>query len=205
MNLSDYLLSELGIYGLPLLFVALLVGSVGIPLPASFLLLAAGSFVAQDDLSLWPVLGLAAAGAIIGDNIGYALGRWGGRRMVTWLGRLFAKNRLSETEKWLKRWGGPGIFFSRWLVTPLGPVVNITSGLTRYSWPRFLFFCVSGEALWVFLYVLLGKLFSGQVQAMSEFFGDLTWVIVGLLVVLLLGWSLFNSFRSPPEKSGSGT
>src|SRR5881396_2183421 len=116
-------------YGLPLLFAALLVGSVGIPLPASFLLLAAGSFVAQGELSLWRVLGLASAGAIIGDNIGYALGRWGGRRMKTWLPKLFAKDRLSKTEKWLKRWGGLGIFFSRWLLTPLGPVVNITAGL----------------------------------------------------------------------------
>ena len=201
MNLSDYLLSALGIYGLPLLFVALLVGSVGIPLPASFLLLAAGSFVAQDDLSLWPVLGLAAAGAIIGDNIGYVLGRWGGRRMIAWLGKLFAKDRLSKTENWLKRREGSGIFFSRWLLTPLGPVVNITSGLTRYSWPRFLFYCASGEVLWVLLYVLLGKIFSGQVQAMSEFFGDFTWVIVGLLIVLVLGWNLFKSFRSPSETS----
>jgi membrane protein DedA with SNARE-associated domain len=205
LSLSDYLLSELGIYGLPLLFVVLLVGCAGIPLPASFLLLAAGSFVAQDELSLWPVLGLASAGAVIGDNIGYALGRWGGRRMFTWLPKLFEKNRLNKTENWLKRWGGSGIFFSRWLLTPLGPVVNITSGLTHYSWPRFLVYCVTGEALWVLVYVLLGKFFSGQVQAMSEFFGDFTWVMVGLLVVFALGWSLFKFFRSPPEGSGSQT
>ena len=202
MKLSDYLLGALGIYGLPLLFVALLVGSVGLPLPASFLLLAAGSFVAQDELSLWSVLGLASAGAILGDNIGYALGRWGGRRVFAWLGRLFGENSgFSKTENWLKRWEGSGIFFSRWLLTPLGPVVNVTSGLTRYSWPRFLFYCVTGEALWVSLYVLLGKVFSGQVQAMSEFFGDFTWVIVGLLIVFVLGWSLFKSFRSSSEAS----
>ena len=205
MSVSDYLLSELGIYGLPLLFGVLVVGCAGLPLPASFLLLAAGSFVAQDELRLWPVLGLASAGAIIGDNIGYALGRWGGRRMSTWLPKLFAKDRLSKTEKWLKRWGGSGIFFSRWLLTPLGPVVNITSGLTHYSWPRFLLYCATGEVLWVFVYVLLGKLFSGQVQAMSEFFGDFTWVMVGLLVVSALGWSLFNFFRSSPEGSESQT
>lgn len=205
MSLSDYLLGALGVYGLPLLFVALLVGSAGVPLPASFLLLAAGSFVAQDELGLWSVLGLASAGAIIGDNVGYAVGRWGGRRMLTWVGKLFAKDRLDNAESWLKRWGGFGIFFSRWLVTPLGPIVNITSGLTRYSWPRFLFFCVTGEALWVLLYVLLGKLFSGQVQVMSEFFGDFTWVIVGLLVALVLGWSLFKFFRSPSEASEPNT
>jgi membrane protein DedA with SNARE-associated domain len=202
LSLSDYLLSELGIYGLPLLFVILLVGCAGVPLPASFLLLAAGSFVAQDELHLWPVLGLASAGAIIGDNIGYALGRWGGRRIFTWLPKLFAKDRLSKTENWLKLWGGSGIFFSRWLITPLGPVVNITSGLTHYSWPRFFLYCVTGEVLWVLVYVLLGKLFSGQVQIMSEFFGDFTWVMAGLLVVLVLGWNLFKFFRSPHERSG---
>ena len=200
--MSDYLLSELGIYGLPLLFGVLVVGCAGLPLPASFLLLAAGSFVAQDELHLWPVLGLASAGAIIGDNIGYALGRWGGRRMYTWLPKLFAKHRLSKTENWLKRWGGSGIFFSRWLLTPLGPVVNITSGLTHYSWPRFFLYCATGEVLWVLVYVLLGKLFSGQVQAMSEFFGDFTWLMAGLLVVLALGWNLIKFFRSPPETSG---
>ena len=203
--MSDYLLSELGIYGLPLLFVVLLVGCAGIPLPSSFLLMAAGSFVAQNELSLWPVLGLAATGAILGDNIGYALGRWRGRRIFTWFPKLFAKDRVRRTERWLKRWGGLGIFFSRWLVTPIGPVVNITSGLTHYSWPRFFLYDVSGEALWVLIYVLLGKFFSGQVQAMNEFFGDFTWVIVGLLVVSALGWSLFNFLRSPPEVSGSQT
>ena len=203
--MSDYLLSELGIYGLPLLFVVLVVGCAGLPLPASFLLLAAGSFVAQDDFRLWPVLGLASAGAIIGDNIGYALGRWGGRRMFTWLPKLFARDRLNKSENWLKHWGGSGVFFSRWLLTPLGPVVNITSGLTRYSWPRFLLYGVSGEILWVVIYVLLGKLFSGQVQAMSEFFGDFTWVVAGLLVVLVLGWNLFKLSHSPPETSGSQT
>jgi len=102
----------------------------------------------------------------------------------------------------LKRWGGSGIFFSRWLLTPLGPVVNITCGLTRYSWPRFLLYCVTGETLWVVVYVLLGKLFSGQVQAMSEFFGDFTWVMAGLLVVLVLGRNLFKFFRSSPKASG---
>jgi membrane protein DedA with SNARE-associated domain len=195
LNLTDYLLSALGIYGVPLLFVALLVGSIGIPLPASFLLLAAGSFVAQQELSLWRVVSLAAAGAIIGDNIGYALGRWGGRRVLTWLGNLLGEDRLIKTQNWLQRWEGAGVFLSRWLLTPLGPVVNVTSGLSRYSWPRFFFFCVTGEVLWVSLYVLLGKFFSGQVQAMSDFFGYFTWVIVGLFVVLALGWSLFKSFR----------
>lgn len=198
MSLSDYLLSTLGVYGLPVLFGALLIGAVGVPLPATLLLLAAGSFTEQGDMKLWPVLLLSAAAAILGDNIGYALGRWGGRRLVQRLGRFVGgPERLKSAEKWLNRWGGAGIFFSRWLLTPLGPVVNITSGMSGYSWPRFLFYGALGEALWVVLYVLLGRFFSDRVQEMSDFLGDFMWMIIGMLFVLITGWNLVQYFRSP--------
>jgi membrane protein DedA with SNARE-associated domain len=203
MNLSDYLLSTLGVYGLPVLFGTLLIGCIGIPMPASLLLLAAGSFTEQGEMSLWPVLALSAAGAILGDNVGYALGRWRGRRVSGLLSRLVGGDeRLKEAESWLRRHEGAAVFFSRWLLTPLGPVVNITSGLTRYSWPRFLLYDVLGEALWVVLYVMLGRFFSDRVQEMGELLGDFVWMIVGLLVVCVLGWKLLQYFRArAPEEA----
>jgi membrane-associated protein len=198
MSFSDYLLSTLGIYGLPVLFGTLVVSAIGIPIPSSLLLLAAGSFIEQGDMTLWPVLALSAMGAIVGDNVGYALGRWGGRRLQKPLSRFVGgQGQLRRGEAWLKRWEGAGIFFSRWLLTPLGPVVNITCGMTGYSWPRFLVYDVLGEALWVTLYVLLGKFFSDRVQAMSDLLGDLMWMIMGLLFVIVLGWNLIQYFRSP--------
>lgn len=208
MNLSDYLLSTLGVYGLPVLFGTLLVGSVGVPTPASLLLLVAGSFVEQGDMKLWQVLVLASAGAVLGDQIGYALGRWGGRRLAVRLSRwVGGEERLTSAEDWLRRHGGSGIFFSRWLLTPLGPVVNITSGLTGYPWPRFLLYDIAGEALWVVLYVLLGKFFSDQVEAVSGLLGDFVWMIVGLLFVVVLGWYLVRYFRtlSPSESKAKAS
>jgi membrane protein DedA with SNARE-associated domain len=200
VSFSDYFLSTLGVYGVPALFAVLLVGSVGVPMPATLLLLVAGSFVAQGELNLWLVLVLASAGAIIGDNIGYGLGRWGGERAARTFSRLFGGERqLKHAEDWLRRWEGAGVFLTRWLFTPLGPLVNLTSGATRYPWPRFLLYDVLGEALWVVLYVLLGKFFSGSVQLMSEFFGDFTWMIVGLLFVLILGWQLVKLLRAPDQ------
>jgi membrane-associated protein len=197
MSLSDYLLSTLGVYGLPMLFVTLVFSSIGVPIPASLLLLASGSFVEQGEMSLWPVLGLSALGAILGDQAGYVLGRWGGRRITKRLGHFVGgEQQLARAEKWLKRWQGAGIFFSRWLLTPLGPVINITCGMTGYSWPRFLVYDILGEALWVVLYVLLGLFFSDRVQAMSDFLGDLIWLIMGLLFVVVLGWNLIQYFRS---------
>jgi membrane-associated protein len=196
LSLSDYLLSTLGVYGLPVLFAALLVGAVGLPLPGSLMLLAAGSFVEQGDMSVWPVLTLSAAGAILGDNVGYALGRWGGRPLVRRLGHFVGEKRLEAAEEWVKRHEGTGIFLSRWLITPLAPFINLTCGVTGYSWPRFLLYVVLGEALWVGLYVLLGQFFSDRVQEMSELLGDFVWMIVGLLVVAALGWKLLKYFRS---------
>jgi membrane protein DedA with SNARE-associated domain len=199
--MSDYLLSTLGVYGLPVLFVILLVGCAGVPMPSSLLLVAAGSFVEQGEMALWPVLGLSATGAIIGDNLGYALGRWGGRRLTGRINNLVGgEERLKTAEDWLKRRQGAGVFLSRWLLTPLGPVVNIISGVTNYPWPRFLVYDVLGEALWVTLYVLLGQFFSDRVQAMSDLLGDFTWMIVGLIIALTLGWILYRQFRAPDSK-----
>ena len=201
MSLSDYLLATLGVYGLPVLFGALLVGAAGVPLPASLLLVAAGSFVEQGELDLWPVLALSAAGAVVGDQIGYALGRWGGRRLARRLGRFVGgEEKIESAEAWLKRREGLGVFLSRWLLTPLGPVVNLTAGASGYSWPRFLVYDVLGEALWVALYVLLGKLFSDRVQEMSELLGDFTWAVLALVVAILLGVLLFKRLREPEAR-----
>jgi membrane-associated protein len=201
--MSDYLLATLGVYGLPVLFAALLVGSAGAPLPSSLLLVAAGSFVDQGEMELWHVLTLAAAGAILGDQIGYSIGRWGGRKLTRRLGRFVGgEKKVEEAEEWLKRREGAGVFLSRWLLTPLGPVVNITAGATRYPWPRFLLYDALGEALWVALYVLLGKFFSDRVQALSDLLGDFTWAVLALVAAAALGALLFKRLREP-DKNGA--
>jgi membrane-associated protein len=201
MSLSDYLLSTLGIYGLPVLFAAILIGAVGLPLPGALLLIAAGSFVEEGEMSLWPVILLSASGAVIGDNLGYMLGRWGGPRVKGWAARLIGgQERLRQAEDWLKRRQGAAIFLSRWLLTPLGPVVNFSAGLTSYSWRRFLLYGITGEIVWVVLYVLLGKFFSDRVQIVSDLLGDVVWMIVGLLFVVILGGNLWQFLR-PSSKA----
>jgi membrane-associated protein len=197
VSLSDYLLSALGVYGLPVLFAGLLAGAIGLPLPGSLMLLAAGSFTEQGDMNLWTVMALSCAGVILGDNAGYAIGRWGSRRLMNRISHFIGgEKRLKTTEGWLNRREGAGIFLTRWLLTPLAPFVNIICGVTRYSWPRFLLYDVLGEVLWVVLYVLLGRFFSDRVQEMSELLGDFVWMIVGLLFALAFGWMLWRNFRS---------
>lgn len=182
---------------MPAFFVILVVTSAGIPFPDTLLLLAVGSFVAQGEMRLWEVLIVGSAGAIIGDQIGYGLGRWGGRRLVRRItNKVGGADKIKQAEAFSKRWGGAGVFFSRWLVGPLGPWVNISSGITAYSWPRFSLWDMLGEVVWVVLYVMLGKIFSNRVQDLAELLGNLTWVIVGAIAATILGLRLVRYFRN---------
>jgi len=133
--------------------------------------------------------------AVLGDQIGYGLARWGGRRLIKRISRkIGAADKIKEAEAFTKRWSGAGIFLSRWLVTPLGPWVNVTSGIAAYPWRRFLLWDALGQVLWVALYVILGYIFSNRVQAIVEILGNLAWVVVGLVVTVILGRKLVPMF-----------
>jgi membrane-associated protein len=205
VSISDQIMAAFVLYGLPVLFGFILIGSVGIPLPCTFLLIAAGSFVEQGEMNVWWLILLASVGAILGDQIGYWIGRKGGRRLVLKVGDWFGgENRLHEAETSTKKWGGIGIFFSRWLITPLGPWLNLTSGITTYSYTRFLLWDITGEVVWVILYVMVGKLFSDRIEALTEMLGNLIWVLFGLIAVIVFGWMLIKHFQAAPEENEEG-
>ena len=82
MNITDQLLAALSLYGLPVLFGVITIAAVGVPMPVTLMLVAAGSFVELGEMKLWQVIIVASAAAVLGDQIGYALGRWGGHRIT---------------------------------------------------------------------------------------------------------------------------
>ena len=196
MDLQTILLDAMAIYGAFALFGAILLAAIGVPLPATFLLVAAGSFVTQGELDLWSVLMAGALGAIVGDHIGYGVGRIGGQRFVQQMAQRFnGQTMLTHAESTMQRWGGIGVFLSRWLLTAAGPYVNLTSGLMGYRLLYFSFWDIVGEILWVALYVQVGRLFSDQLATISDALGDLTWVALGVIALVVVGYKLIQSFR----------
>ncbi len=188
MTLNEYVLQGLVQYGLPVLFATILFASTGVPLPATLLLLTAGSFVDQGTFNMGWVVGLTTSAAVLGDHVGYGIGRWGNGRLLATISRWGGgAQKIAQAEQVARRWGGLGIFLSRWLMTPIGPVINLTSGMARYPLPAFFCFDLVGEIVWVMLYVTMGRLFSDQVQTLSAALGNFTWVIVGVLLMVVLG------------------
>ena len=197
MSLTDQLLAALLLYGLPALFGVLVIASIGAPLPASLMLVAAGSFVEQGEMKLWLVVIVASMAAVMGDQIGYGMARWAGRPLVARIIRkIGGEDKIRKAEALAKRWGGPGIFFSRWLVTSLGPWLNVTSGIAEYPWRRFILWVVLGDVLWVVMNVMTGYLFSDRVQSIAELMGYLAWVFIGFIVAVILGWKIMHYLRS---------
>lgn len=144
--MSETLVGYLASYGTALIFIATMLSCLAVPIPTSLLMLTAGAFAATGDLSLSAVAFAAVTGAVLGDQIGYQLGK----RAAAPLRRFMEANTkrqklLHAAESYLRKWGGIGVFLSRWLVSPLGPYVNFTAGATSLPWPVFSIAGLFGE------------------------------------------------------------
>jgi membrane-associated protein len=190
--MSDAAMAFLADYGAFALFAILALGSLGVPLPSSLALLVAGSLVARDQLDLVSIFAWGIAGAVLGDQVGYLIGRLGSEGLAE---RLHMADTLSHARTATVRWGAISVFLTRWLLSPLGPGVNIVAGMMAYPWSRFTVWGVFGEAVWVFQFVGLGILFSRSILAVADILGDLTWFLVFAVVAGLLGLKILYERR----------
>ncbi len=137
-------------HGLPLLFLVVMLESFGIPLPGETALIAFGVLASQGNYGIEWVIVVAAAGAIIGDNLGYWLiGRLGGRALFhrwKWLSR-YADRVLPRAEQLMQRHGGKTVFFGRF-ITVLRYTAAWIAGIGRMDWKLFLFWNAAGGIIW---------------------------------------------------------
>lgn len=143
---------ELVHYGLALLFLLVAVESAGVPLPGETALITA-ALLAQPSqahhFSIVAVIAVAAVAAIVGDNVGYALGRYGGRELVDRWGPIarYAQRSLPPAERYFARHGGKSVFFGRFIAV-LRVTVAWLAGITRMQWWRFFAYNAAGGIVW---------------------------------------------------------
>jgi membrane protein DedA with SNARE-associated domain len=137
-------------HGLPLLFLVVMLESFGLPLPGETALIAFGVLAAQGHYSIVTVIAVAAAAAIVGDNLGYWLiGRLGGRRLFESWGPLkrYANRFLPAAERLMAKHGGKIVFFGRF-ITVLRYTAAWAAGIARMPWGEFLFWNAAGGICW---------------------------------------------------------
>ena len=152
-------------YGLVLLFVLVALESTGVPLPGETALIAASVLASQGHYSIVAVIVVAAAGAIVGDNAGYWIGRKGGRallRRVPYLRDYFARI-LPPAERFFERHGAKAVFFGRF-VSILRVTAAWLAGISHMHWWRFLFWNAAGGVIWATAFGVVAY-YSGRAAA----------------------------------------
>jgi membrane protein DedA with SNARE-associated domain len=156
-HLIDMLEPLIRSYGAGAVTVIILFESFGVPLPGESLLLFASALAGRGELSLPALMAGAWIGAVAGDNVGYAIGRFGGRAVVLRFGGTIGLDgdRLARVEAAFTRFGPATVAFARF-VAVLRQLNGVVAGTLGMDWRRFLVFNAIGAALWVGLWTTLG-------------------------------------------------
>jgi undecaprenyl-diphosphatase len=176
---------DLSNVGYPALFGLVMAESGGAPVPGETALIAAGVLASQGHLEIAFVVALAASAAIIGDNIGYLIGRHGGRRLLTRDGR-FASHRakvLEYGEPFFARHGPKAVFFGRWILG-LRVWASWLAGITHMPWRSFLMYNALGGVSWAVTVGLLAYLAGDAIETIIR---DVGLAAFGLIAVAAVG------------------
>jgi membrane-associated protein len=167
--------------GYPLLFVLVMSESSGVPVPGETALITAAVLASQGKLQIELVIGLAAAAAIVGDNIGYLIGRKGGRWLLERPGLMYRQRRrvIEVGEPFFERHGPKAVFFGRFILG-LRVWASWLAGATRMRWPSFLLWNALGGICWATAIGLIAYFLGHSAGNAIETFG-----IYGLAAAVL--------------------
>jgi len=187
-------------YGYWTLFFALMLENAGLPLPGETILLFA-SFLAfsERQLHLPCIIAMGIVACTLGDNLGYSIGRRGGRPLLDRYAHLLRirKQTIEKGENLFARYGNLTVFVARF-VFGMRIIAGPLAGVLRMPWSRFVLFNFLGAATWVTVIAVLGYLF-------GEHWGQLTKTLgrVNLVLALLAAWVglfLYRRYRAKREQ-----
>jgi len=177
--------SVLATYGYLAVFFFVGIESIGIPVPGETMLVTAAIYAGTTGkLSIFWVIVASSAGAIVGDNIGYVIGRTGGYRLLKRYGRYIRleANRLRLGQYLFHKHGPKVVFFGRF-VSVLRIFAAFLAGVNRMHWRRFLIFNAAGGIIWSTIYGVAAYLLGQQLLRLSGTV-DAGLAVVGVVVII---------------------
>jgi len=183
-------------YGVAAIAVLLFLESFGFPVPGETLLVAGAFMAGQGELQLAPLISFAWLAAMAGDNVGYAIGRFGGRRLVLRFGYRIGITgpRLDRVTGFFRRYGGGVVLVARFFAIAR-QLNGLVAGIVDMRWWRFWLYNAIGAALWVCAWGLGVFFFGREVRELSPWLhrAGVAYIAgVCALVLLLLGWRWYR-------------
>jgi membrane protein DedA with SNARE-associated domain len=189
-------------YGYLAVAALVFVEDFGVPVPGETILILAAIYAGTGRLNIALVALLGFCGAVLGDNVGFAIGHFGGRRLVERYGRyvFITPERLDRATTFFERHGGKIIVVARF-IEGLRQANGIVAGITGMHWRRFLLFNAIGAALWVGVWTTLGYLSGSHIDTIYNAavrYSTYLLVAVALLLLAYIVRRLARRRRSGP-------
>jgi membrane protein DedA with SNARE-associated domain len=169
----------------------------GVPVPGETVLVAAAFFAALGgSLNIFLVAAVGFVAAVIGDNIGFAIGKYGGHPLVERFGRyiFLTPARIAKVERFFRRYGGSVVVIARF-VEGLRQFNGIVAGLSEMPWPAFLAFNTIAAALWVAVWSSVGYFGGNHIETFLKY--QLYLAIVSVVALaIFVGYKLAVRKRS---------
>lgn len=195
--MPDWLISLFAHYGYFLVVAAVLLENAGVPAPGHTVMLAAGALAQQGQLSVVWVIITGATAAMVGDNLGYWIGRKGGRGFFEQHGKRLhlTPARIEAVDRFFARHGPKTVFIGRF-ITGLQTVVSLFAGVSRMPWWEFFLFNLVGAVAWAVTYGLLGYFFGASWTLLEHWVGHAgLFLLVTIALVFLVMLALRHRER----------
>jgi len=172
---------------------------MGMPFPSALSVVVAGSLIAQEQMHWFWSGTIAVTCSVLGDIVGYGLGRLLGREFLErrgrWLG--FTAARRARVELLFQQWGILWVLLSRSLISFLSSAVNLLAGASRYRLRVFLPFTIVGRVIWTSAYLGLGYGFGVVLETSAEFLSSLSVFLVAFAALAGLGFLIYRNHAHP--------
>lgn len=159
----------------------------GVPAPGETVLIAAAFFAgAEGDLNIFLVALIGFVGAVVGDNIGFAIGTYGGHPLLERFGKyiFLTPERINKAEHFFNRHGGKVVVIARF-VEGLRQANGLIAGISDMRWPKFITFNAIGAALWVSAWTTIGYFGGSHIETFLRYQLYVTVAVVAGLLVFI--------------------
>jgi membrane protein DedA with SNARE-associated domain/rhodanese-related sulfurtransferase len=191
--MTTQLLPLLAHYGVLIVFIAVLIDQIGLPVPASPVLILAGTLAAQGKLFAPELLGVSVVACMIADWIWFWIGKTYGMRVLKTMCRISLEpdSCVSQTQNSFERWGANSLVVAKF-IPGLALIAPPLAGALRVTWRRFIVLSACGSVLWAALGLGMGMVFSAQIERLLSELDRIGGLAIALMGALLAGYVVFK-------------
>lgn len=203
--MPEWLVDLFARYGYMVVFLGVFLENTGLPVPGETMLLAGAALAKFGRLSLFWVIVTAIGGAVLGDNLGFFIGRHGGRRLAERHGPKIGltANRLRQFDAFFLRHGAKTVFLARF-ITGLRVFGAVLAGASGLPWGKFLFYNATGAVVWSTAVGVAGYSLAYSWETLERWIGRSG--LIALAIIAVLGGVAFMRRKpaAPPSRGPGG-